>query len=114
LAPNVYIIGGGLPVDLVEVMPLRCITCIFNIVFYIKLIIVEKMRSAHRYHIIRKQTRRDTPLMLGGCADIYRHIPAYTRERAAAMFLGSIVREFYYKQYGENRTMIIKTAPFGI
>jgi hypothetical protein len=43
-----------------------------------------------------------------------RHIPAYTRERAAAMFLGSIVREFYYKQYGENRTMIIKTAPFGI
>jgi hypothetical protein len=52
--------------------------------------------------------------MLGGCADIYRHIPAYTRERAAAMFLGSIVREFYYKQYGENRTMIIKTAPFGI
>jgi hypothetical protein len=43
-----------------------------------------------------------------------RHIPAYTRERAAAMFLGSTVREFYYKQYGENRTMIIKTAPFGI
>ena len=45
-----------------------------------------------------------------------RHIPAYTRERAAAMFLGSIVREFYYKQYDENRTMIIKTstAPFGI
>jgi hypothetical protein len=37
-----------------------------------------------------------------------RHIPAYTRERAAAMFLGSIVREFYHKQYGENRTMIIK------
>jgi hypothetical protein len=30
------------------------------------------------------------------------------------MFLGSIVREFYYKQYGENRAMIIKTAPFGI
>jgi hypothetical protein len=30
------------------------------------------------------------------------------------MFLGSIVREIYYKQYGENRTMIIKTAPFGI
>ena len=26
----------------------------------------------------------------------------------------SIVWEFYYKQYGENRTMIIKTAPFGI
>ena len=24
-----------------------------------------------------------------------RHIPTYTRERAAAMFLGSIVREFY-------------------
>jgi hypothetical protein len=43
-----------------------------------------------------------------------RHIPAYTREPAAAMFLGSIVREFYYKQYGENRTMIIKTAPVGI
>ena len=43
-----------------------------------------------------------------------RHRPAYTRERAAAMFLGSIVWEFYYKQYGENRTMIIKTAPFGI
>ena len=43
-----------------------------------------------------------------------RHMPAYTRERAAAMFLGSIVREFYYKQYGENRTIIIKTAPFGI
>ena len=38
-----------------------------------------------------------------------RQIPAYTRERAAAMFLGSIVREFYYKQYGENRTMIIKS-----
>jgi hypothetical protein len=36
-----------------------------------------------------------------------RQIPAYTRERAAAMVLGSIVREFYYKQYGENRTMII-------
>jgi hypothetical protein len=37
-----------------------------------------------------------------------RQIPAYTRERAEAMFLG-IVREFYYKQYGENRTMIIKS-----
>jgi hypothetical protein len=46
--------------------------------------------------------------------NLFRHIPAYTRERAAAMFLGSIVREFYYKQNGENRTMIIKTAPFGI
>jgi hypothetical protein len=44
--------------------------------------------------------------MLGGRADIYLTIPAYTRERAAAMFLGSIVREFYYKLYGENRTMI--------
>jgi hypothetical protein len=48
--------------------------------------------------------------MLGGRADIGLHTPA----RAAAMFLGSKVREFYYKQYGENRTMIIKTAPFGI
>jgi hypothetical protein len=34
--------------------------------------------------------------MLGGRADIYLH---YTRERAAAMFLGSIVWEFYYKQW---------------
>jgi hypothetical protein len=52
LSPNVYIIGGGLPVDLAEVMPLQCITCIFNIVFYIKRIIVEKMRSARRYAIV--------------------------------------------------------------
>jgi hypothetical protein len=29
------------------------------------------------------------------------------------MFLDSIVRSFYYKQYGENRTMINKTSPFG-
>jgi hypothetical protein len=36
------------------------------------------------------------------------------RARTGKPPLGSIVREFYYKQYGENRTMIIKTAPFGI
>jgi hypothetical protein len=48
--------------------------------------------------------------MLGGRADKGLHTPA----REAAMFLGSILREFYYKQYGENRTMIINTAPFGI
>ena len=43
-----------------------------------------------------------------------RQLPTYTRERASAMLLGSKVREFYYKQYGEHRTMISKTAPFGI
>jgi hypothetical protein len=56
-------------------------------------------------HRIRKPTRRVAHT---------HEIPAYTHEIAAAMFLGSIVREFYYKQYGENCTMITKTAPFGI
>jgi hypothetical protein len=32
---NVYIIGGGLPVDLAEVMPLQCIYCNVVISFLI-------------------------------------------------------------------------------
>ena len=37
-------------------------------------------------------------------------VASYTREQVAAMFLGSKLREFYYKQYGEYRTMINKNC----
>ncbi len=68
------------------------------------------------YRPIARAQNRETN-QKGHCFDVgrsRRQLPAYTRERASAMLLGSKVREFCYKQYGEHRTMINKTAPFGI
>ena len=39
---------------------------------------------------------------------------SFTREEVAHMFLGSIAKKLYNKQYGEYRNIIDKTGPFGL
>jgi hypothetical protein len=60
---------------------------------------------------VRKRTRKDTPLMLGGHADRYLHTPV-SEHRPCSWVVKS--ENFTINNMAKNRTMINKTAPFRI